>query len=670
MRGPLTHSGDRRARLVQRIRCTASIVRSEWATLAITAAVFAVYASGACPTIYVGDSGELVTAVAVLGIPHPTGYPLYVLLGKAWTMIFPFGSVAWRMSIFSAACGALACGLLYRLCRRRLGMHPVAAAFAALLLAVSPSFWAEATIQRVYALNALFVVLATTAAFRWWERRDATSLAAAFFCCGLGATNHAFMALYALALAIAVAWIDPRTLVSRRAIVAAGAFVVGLTPYVYLPLRAQAHPPLNWDDPGTLHGFLDVILRREFWPRAWMETPADLLPIAGNFLAGVGHELGWTGSALAAIGVVAAFRRSWPVLLLVLVVGGNLAALALHGSRHDIFVWHRYYIPTYVLLALLAGLGCDQLIRRLPRSLRALPLAIPLLLLLAGWRDHDRSRYRMAEAFGDAVLTSLPRGAHLAASDDNVLFALMYLHLVEGRRPDVDLILQGIGGPGPPPLRFDPDADGLYFTHHPNWRTPALDVVPVGLVFRVQRAGRARPPIVVPLDELPGERDPDVPKDDLTGSLIAQLHYMLGFTYADRDWRRARDELARASAAAPDDDVLFYNLGLLYERSGLLDEAIAAFARSSAINPRHIASRGRPRAADRLAEATAERARVATIEAALRDDPGVRASTDARARHLRLADLLAARGETIAARGHRIRAALATDPGSATAGDR
>ena len=49
--------------------------------------VFAVYAAGACPTIYVGDSGELVTAVHLLGIPHPTGYPLYVLLGKLWTLL-------------------------------------------------------------------------------------------------------------------------------------------------------------------------------------------------------------------------------------------------------------------------------------------------------------------------------------------------------------------------------------------------------------------------------------------------------------------------------------------------------------------------------------------------------------------------------------------------------
>src|SRR5213594_4319493 len=129
--------------------------------LAVGVAVFAIYALGACHTMYVGDSGELVTAVHLLGIPHPSGYPLYVLLGKLWTLLLPVGGVALRMSLFSAACAAL-----YRL-GRALSLRPAAAAFGAAMLAAAPSFWAEANIQRVYALNALFVVLATAAVWRW-----------------------------------------------------------------------------------------------------------------------------------------------------------------------------------------------------------------------------------------------------------------------------------------------------------------------------------------------------------------------------------------------------------------------------------------------------------------------------------------------------------------------
>ena len=60
-----------------------------WIGLSIAIGLFVIYALGACRTIYVGDSGELVTAVYVLGIPHPSGYPLYALLGKIWTLVVP-----------------------------------------------------------------------------------------------------------------------------------------------------------------------------------------------------------------------------------------------------------------------------------------------------------------------------------------------------------------------------------------------------------------------------------------------------------------------------------------------------------------------------------------------------------------------------------------------------
>jgi len=631
----------------------------------IAGVVFTVYALGACPTIYVGDSGELVTAVHLLGVPHPTGYPLYVLLGKAWTLALPFGSIAWRMSLFSAACAAAACGVL-AWTGDRLRLHPAASAFGALLLAFSPTFWAEANVQRVYALNALFVLLATAAAWRWHaappgthpDDRSPRALALAFFLCGLGATNHTFMAIYAVALGLFVVATEPRTLLRWRVILGAGAaFAVGLLPYAYLPIRSRANPRLDWGDPETLERFLAVVLRRDFWERAWIEGPADVIPIAADYLRSFGAELTWIGAVLAAAGAAIGWRRGTPVLLPLLVMLGNAVAVGLHGSRSDIFIWHRYYIPSYAMGALLAAVGSHALLERLPRLLRVLPLAVPAVQLVLGWPANDRSRYRIAEDFGTAVLEALPPGSHLVATDDNILFALLYMHLVEGKRPDIDLVPQGIGGADLPPLRFDPATDPLFFTHHPNWNLPSLELVPVGLLFRAWRGGEPPPPATPPAHPLPGADDPRVPKDYLTQNLIGQFHYMLGFTAAERDWVTARREFDAAAAAAPDNDVLFYNLGLIYWRQGRLDEAIAAFERSERINPRHLASHGRPRASTRIDELRTERARIAAIEATFADDAALHAAMPgSAARHLRLAELLRARGETVAAHGHELRA--------------
>src|SRR3954452_20419673 len=78
--------------------------------LGVGVASLLVYLRTMCRTIYVGDSGELAAAVHVMGIPHPPGYPLYVILGKLFSLLVPVGSPAIRLNIFSAVCSAVACG--------------------------------------------------------------------------------------------------------------------------------------------------------------------------------------------------------------------------------------------------------------------------------------------------------------------------------------------------------------------------------------------------------------------------------------------------------------------------------------------------------------------------------------------------------------------------------
>ena len=67
---------------------------------ALILAVFAVYLRTDCPTIYLGDSGELSAAAFALGIPHGSGYPLYTLLGKLFCMV-PLGNIGFRMNLMS-----------------------------------------------------------------------------------------------------------------------------------------------------------------------------------------------------------------------------------------------------------------------------------------------------------------------------------------------------------------------------------------------------------------------------------------------------------------------------------------------------------------------------------------------------------------------------------------
>jgi hypothetical protein len=400
------------------------------------------------------------------------------------------------------------------------------------------------------------------------------------------------------------------------------------------------------------------VIRRNFWDRAWVDGPWDFLAAATDHFVSLGAELFWLGSALAGVGIIVGRNRRWPVHLPLLVMVANFVAVALHGSRSDIFVWHRYYIPSYLMMALLAAMGCQWLLEQLPGRARFLPLTLPVLMLLAGYRHYDRSRYRLAEDFSRALLETLPPGSHLIASDDNILFVLMYLHFVEGERPDINLILRGVGGSGPPPLRFDPEKEPLFLTHHPNWRIAQLEVVPVGLTFRAVRSGRPTPLPNVPKTKLLGEDDSRVPKDHLTRNLIGHFHYMLGVTFEQRDWPRAWNEFQAAAASAVGDNVLFYNLGLIYERNGLFDEAHFSFKRSYEIDPRAISGK-HVRAGEKMAQSRRELERLESLERMLCEDSRVRSlKVGSPEYHLGMAALLKERGERLAAHGHFLRASL------------
>jgi tetratricopeptide (TPR) repeat protein len=147
-----------------------------------------------------------------------------------------------------------------------------------------------------------------------------------------------------------------------------------------------------------------------------------------------------------------------------------------------------------------------------------------------------------------------------------------------------------------------------------------------------------------------------VPKDYLTQNLVGHYHYMIGSTFERIDWKRAAAAFQEAMRHAPGNDVLFYNLGLIYSGNGLFEEALAFFERSNEINPRHIASVSRVRPSDKVGEMRAEVARVQAIEQRLAEGMGVRAGA---AYHREMAARLAAIGETLAANGHRLRAVTA-----------
>jgi len=141
---------------------------------ALGLASFAVYLRTLAPTVLPGDAGEFQFAAPLLGVAHPTGYPLYILLGKLWTLLVPWGDLAQRMNLFSAFGAALAVALFY-LVARQLSGRSLVAAIAALTLAFSRTFWSQAVVAEVYALHSFFIAAILYLALRTEHRTKSSS---------------------------------------------------------------------------------------------------------------------------------------------------------------------------------------------------------------------------------------------------------------------------------------------------------------------------------------------------------------------------------------------------------------------------------------------------------------------------------------------------------------
>jgi len=445
---------------------------ANWTAAAIVAAAaagvvpLALYLLTLSPTVNGGDSGEFITVAWVLGVAHPSGYPLHTLLAKPFTLL-PLGSVAWRVGLLSALCDAGAAVLLFRAVVL-VGGDLAAGVLAAGAFALAPLIWPYAITAEVFALNNLFA----TGLLYWSARalREAAggpgtplrTLYLAAFWMGLGLSNHHTLVFYAVPFGLLLMALAGRRLLrARTAAALAGCAAAGFLPYVYLPLAGLRPASVTWGDPTTVSGFLTHFLRREYGTfRLADETVGSAGSLWARLALFVQAAARSTFFAVIPLGLaaLAALRRAGPVRRF---VGFWLAALAFYGVvfcalanvRLDdplhVFMQERFWQQGFVVLAALCGVGLAEIGRAAgARAWRwaAWPLALALPVALAvvhlpAMRTHGNTLVR---DYGDAVLRSVPENGVLLITGDDLIGSVRYLQQVDGLRPDVRVLPTGL----------------------------------------------------------------------------------------------------------------------------------------------------------------------------------------------------------------------------------
>jgi len=416
------------------------------------------------------DGGDLITAAATGGIPHPTGYPLYLLLARIFQLL-PAGSLAFRTNLMSTLATVLAAVLIYWIVTRSLmtsGTVPswltgMAAGYA---FGLAPLIWSQAVITEVYALQALLVVLilylyiqpvqVSSGSQKRLDRWRGLSL-------GLAMGNH-MTTLLILPAAFLVGslqrWVDP-DMVSQHRRGWFGNwrldgysfrrqfswFGLGLLIYLILPLRAFAHPPVTWGDPVTLGRFWWLV-SGQLYQSYYLQTS---LPEIGEHLqSGAALLILQFGTPGLVLGLMGLFMSGVPTRLYIFTSWIAVVSLVfgLFYSSVDFYI---YLIPMFISFAIWIGLGSAGLIRQVPQRFSILGLGLGLLLIgyftvrSATQVSHvDASHDLRAESFGREVLVAAPKDAIIFAKGDQAVFALWYFHFALKERPDLIVIAEDL----------------------------------------------------------------------------------------------------------------------------------------------------------------------------------------------------------------------------------
>ena len=442
--------------------------------------VLALYLCTLLPTVGLADTFEFQVVVPRLAVAHPTGYPLYVLLGKLFALL-PLSNVAWRVNLASAVFATAAVLVLYALLVR-LTAHWLPAFLAALAFAFSSTFWSQAVVAEVYTLHNLLVAAilyllvlvgqdAILPPSRW---------RAIFFLLGLSLTNHLTTALLVPAIGLALLWERPRLRLKDWPM-AAGLFLLGLSVYLFVPLR---WPALNRGEWMTLRGFLSYATGGQFHGALRLAGWRDPVrwAIVGRALR---EPFGWVGVGLAALGVARMAVRQRRALAL---TGLTFLAFLLYGLDYYVPDISVFLLPAHLVLAVWLAEGIAQIAngksanrqigksanrqigksanRQVSKSACAIhscslfivslfivplfivplfiaSLFLPLSLLWLNLPRVDRSHDWGGYAWGRYVL-NLPLAPGSAVLADVEKFApLYYLQQIEGVRPDLDVVLLG-----------------------------------------------------------------------------------------------------------------------------------------------------------------------------------------------------------------------------------
>jgi len=458
---------------------------------------FALYLFTAFPALApYRDSGEMATSAWTLGVSHPTGYPLYIMLGHIVDLV-PLGNPAYRLMILSALAGAAAVAAIYILSESFFGAP--AALGAALLLGLNSDFWAVSQVQEMYSLSIFLAIILIALALKlgksymenlWLgfvflfglflgNRLEILMLVPGLLWLALGDEDKnktaawsvfsflvfpAIMALskknYPLAILITgtALWLCPVKDRVRWALKSSVFAALGLSVYAYLSLRSAAGPWLDWHHPAVFGNLIASVLRTKYG--GTLDLISENYRIGQLFgvnmalyAAHLWKDFSVVGLLAAAAGLFKCWRddrRRWLGLLACWFWTGPffLFIANMPPNPHAAAIVLPYYLLPDIILILWAAEGIAWLAQGVRPALAAAAVAaLALAPLLAGRvQAMERRNHVFSLDYARNVFLCVPPRGTLIVKEDVPVYTLWFYQTAMGLRADARVVAQGLSG--------------------------------------------------------------------------------------------------------------------------------------------------------------------------------------------------------------------------------
>ncbi|MBU1077543.1 MAG: tetratricopeptide repeat protein [Spirochaetes bacterium] len=388
------------------------------------------------------DSGELAVAGFSLGIPHPPGYPLYVILLKLF-LFLPFKTVIFRANLFSALMAGCAVLILYKLILN-INKDQLTALLLSLLFAFSKTFWSQSVITEIYTFNILLVIIYLY--YTWNSLSDKKYIGILAFLSGILMVSH-YSNLLIILPVITALFFRYKKEIFKLNYVLWGLFPLSL--FFVLYIRSLADPMIDWGNPENPHKFIVHILRLSFGsmvskhPRSFQL----ILEQSKMFFRIFIYQFGYLISAGLLFFFISGFKklirpdnasavsmRSKKILFLSLLFFLSLGIILILNFKTDeesFFINHLFFIPFILTFIIILSFNKFKGIK-----IFLLGLAV-CLLFFKNFVFNNRARDNYTLLYNRDVLKSTTYHATLFSAKDFSTFPLLYYQKIEYLRPDL-----------------------------------------------------------------------------------------------------------------------------------------------------------------------------------------------------------------------------------------